>query len=73
MARYCKVRHDDVARCEVVVWHLAMLADYRVRLSGVAPCDLFLIIFNETEPMLNLAANLFKAGSSPFEGMFGLS
>lgn len=67
------MRDEDVARCEVVVSHHAKFADCKVRLSGVAPCDLFLIIFNETEPTLNLAANQFKAGSLPLEGMLGLS
>ena len=43
------MRHERVAGCEVDELHPAKFGDCRVRCLGVAPCDLFLIIFGETE------------------------
>ena len=65
------MRDEDAAWCEVVVPHHAKFADCRVWCSDVAPCDLFLIIFTENDPALNLAANQFKAVSLSLEGKFG--
>ena len=54
------MQHERVARCEVVVSHLAKFGDCRVRRPGVAPCDIFLIILGETEPGGKVDANVLE-------------
>ena len=56
------VQHERVAGCEVFVSHLAKFGNGRVRCPGVAPCDLFLIIFGETEPDGKVNANIRVQG-----------
>ena len=51
------MQHERVARCEVVVLHLAMFGNGRVRCSRVAPCDISLVILGKTEPDGNVDAN----------------
>ena len=52
------MRHERVAGCEVVVLHLAKFSCCRVRCSGVAPCDLFLIILRDFDGNADLDANV---------------
>ena len=47
-----------VAGCERRKWQGAIARCCKVRCSGVAPCDLFLIILGETEPDGDLDANV---------------
>ena len=72
MARCCKVRHERVARCEVGVSHLAKFGCRRVRCSGVAPCDLFLIILRDSGGNAKVDANynaraffIYKTSKAP--------
>ena len=51
------MQHERVARCEVVVLHLAMFGNGRVRFSRVAPCDISLVILCEIEPDGEVDAN----------------
>ena len=48
IARCRKVQCERVARCEVIVLHLAKFGNGRVQCSGVAPCDIFLIILGKS-------------------------
>ena len=52
------MQHERVARCEVVVLHLAMFGNGRVRCSRVAPCEISLVILGEIEPDGNLNAKV---------------
>ena len=57
IARCRRVRHEEVTGCEVVELHLAKFDDCRVRCSGVAPCDIFLIILRKSGGNAKVDAN----------------
>ena len=52
------MQHEGVAGCEVVESHLAKFGNGRVRCSGVAPCDLFLIILGKSGGNAKVDANI---------------
>ena len=55
------MRCERVAGCEVAESHLAKFGCRRVRLSGVAPCDLFLIILRDSSTDAKVDANITRA------------
>ena len=61
IARCRKVRCERVAGCEVVELHLATFGCRRVRLSGVAPYDLFLSILCDSSTDAKVDANITRA------------
>ena len=58
MSKLRKVRSASFAGCEVDVSHLAKFSNRRVQSSGVAPCDLFLIILRKSGGNGNYADRL---------------
>jgi len=66
------VRHERVAGCEVAVLHLAKFGNGRVRCPGVAPCNLFLIIFGETEHEGEVDGNIWVEGRGSSVEMLSL-
>ena len=64
MPRCRRVRHEEVARCEVVVSHLAKFGNRKVQSSGVAPCDFLLIILRKFGGKGEVNANVL--------GVFGM-
>ena len=60
VARGRRVRCARVAGCEVVVLHPAKFGNGRVRYSGVAPCDLFLIILSKSGGNAKVDANVLE-------------
>ena len=60
MARCCRVQHEEVAGCEVDELHPAKFGSVRVRCSGVAPCDLFLIILHKSGDNAEVDANVLR-------------
>ena len=65
IARCRKVRHADVARCEVVALHLAVFGNHTLRCSGVAPCGFSLTILRKSGGKGEVDANVLgvSAGS----------
>ena len=64
MSKLRKVRSASFAGCEVDVSHLAKFSNRRVQSSGVAPCDLFLIILRESGGKGKVDANVLEVSGT---------
>ena len=61
------MQHKDIARCEVVVSHLAECGSVRVRCPDVAPCGFSQIILRESGGNAKVDANITHVCARSFD------